>query len=136
MEVSRRNETSPSLLVIAVGALLVLAILAAIKSIDSLDLPLSRHVETAHEGQLGAVEIRNLINRGKCSPVEAYHCPIPGNDHAKVICQLKGDIWAGIIIGLEGNQQVIVTGYPASRSYWLRAITRDGCTPIAFGALP
>jgi hypothetical protein len=136
MEVSQRNDRSSSLLVIFVAAVLILAILAGIKSIDSLNLPLSKHAETAHGGQLGAVEIRDLINQKKCSPVEAYHCPVPSNDHAKVICQLQDDIWAGLIIGLEGSKQVIMTGYPASRSYWLRAIARDGCTPIAFGGIP
>ena len=136
MEAGRRNENLSPIFVIFVIALVVLAILAAIKGIESLDLPLSSHAETSHEGQLQAKEIRDLINQGKCSPVEAYYCPIPGNNHAKVICQLKGTIWGGLIVGLEGGDRVIMTGYPASRSYWLRAIARDGCTPIAFGSVP
>jgi hypothetical protein len=136
MEASHHSDRSSPILAIFGITLVALAILAAIKGIESLDLPFSRHAVTSHEGQLRAKEIRDLIDRGKCSPVEAYYCPVPGSDHAKVICQLKGNIWGGLIIGLEGGERVIVTGYPASRSYWLRAIARGGCIPIAFGSVP
>lgn len=103
--------------------LIALATLLAAIMLDQ--LPLSQHaVEEQHA--LDADTIRFQMQTGMCRPLKAYYCDQPGNKHYKVICPLGGAVWAGLIIGVEG-QTMIVTGYPATKAYWDKAIIRDGC---------
>ena len=89
--------------------------------------PLSQHaVEEQHA--LDADTIRFQMQNGMCRPLKAYYCDQIGNKHYKVICPISETIWAGLIIGVEG-QTMIVTGYPAPKTYWDKAIIRDGCVP-------
>ncbi|HDZ13557.1 MAG TPA: hypothetical protein ENH60_01490 [Pricia sp.] len=78
---------------------------------------------------MDADEIRRMIDKRECRPIEFYTCP-PVNQ-SKAICYLKvtsGDeLWAGVIIGLHPPNKII-TGYVAPYfEYWIPSIQRDGC---------
>ena len=91
-------------------------------------IPLSQHaVEEQHA--LDADTIRFQRQTGMCRPLKAYYCDQPGNKHYKVICPISETVWAGLIIGVEG-QTMIVTGYPGTKAYWDKAIIRDGCVQV------
>jgi hypothetical protein len=103
--------------------LIVLAMLFAATMLDQ--LPLSQHaVEAQHA--LDADTIRFQMQTGICKPLKAYYCDQLGNKHYKIICPISETIWAGLIVGVEG-QTMIVTGYPATKTYWDKAIIRDSC---------
>ena len=103
--------------------LIALATLTLAVMLDQ--LPLSQHaVEEQHA--LDADTIRFQMQTGMCRPLKAYYCNQLGNKHYKIICPISETIWAGLIIGVEG-QTMIVTGYPAPKAYWDKAIIRDGC---------
>ena len=112
-------------LVIAIVLLIVTVISVSVVMLDH--LPLSQHaIEEQHA--LDADTIRFQMQTGMCKPLKAYYCDQIGNKHYKVICPISETIWAGLIIGVEG-QTMIVTGYPAPKTYWDKAIIRDGCVP-------
>ena len=110
---------------IALGALFVALQLA--------DLPLSNHA-VAEPHALDADTIRFQIQNGMCKPVKTWYCDMLGNKHFKVTCPIKGDLWAGLIVGMEGSP-VIVSGYVAPSSYWKNSAIRDGCMKSSLSAI-
>jgi hypothetical protein len=113
---------------------MILLILAIIAAITLGTLELTRH---AAEGRVSttmdAMEIRRQIESGICKPVKAYVCPV--HSQAKVICKLKGNLWAGLILGTAVEPPVIISGYPAPYSYWLGTIIRDECFEVGWSGL-
>ena len=117
---NRRSGLVFLLLAIALVGLGIMALQLA-------NLPLSRHaVEEPHS--LDADTIRFQMQNKTCKPLSAFYCSQEGNKHYKLLCPLNENIWAGLIIGMEGFPQ-IVSGYPASKAYWKKTLIRDFCTP-------
>ena len=107
------------LLATAVGAVGNLAGLGNVA-----DLPLSRHAQQSHTGELMSVFQAQLFVAA-CSNVEAHICERP-RLHAKLLCPFGNSHLVGLIVGLE-PPEVIVTGYIGTRAYWDKAIREDGC---------
>lgn len=110
------------------GKLLLLLLLAGAVAfaIAVGQLELSHHAAQGRQNtSMDAAAIQYKIDNGGCKKVETYVCP--SHNQMKVLCQLKGDLWAGLIIGTTVEPPVIVTGYVAPINYWYGTVERDGC---------
>lgn len=98
-------------------------------------LPMTRHAAQGRAGTtMDAEEIRQMIDKRACKPIEVYVCP-PVNQ-SKLMCYLKpssaGDeLWAGVIVGID-TPHPIITGFVAPYfEYWIPANYRDGCYRVS-----
>ena len=130
VEYGNTYEPGNRWLLVMIAVILIAMIILALQLAD---LPLSNHaVNEPHV--LDADTIRFQIQNGICKPVTTWYCAMLGNKHYKVTCPVKGDLWAGLIIGME-NSPVIVTGYVAPSSYWKSTAIRDGCMKSNISAI-
>ncbi len=122
------NGAGKVLLILAVIAFSAVVYLYTSGTLSS--LPLTQHAAQGRVGTtMDAAEIRRMIDKRECRPIEFYVCP-PVNQ-SKAICHLKvtsaDELWAGVIIGLHPPNKII-TGYVAPYfEYWIPANARDGC---------
>ena len=108
---------------------IIIAVSVAVGNLGS--LPMTRHAAQGRAStSMGAEEIRQMIDKRACKPIEVYVCPPV--KQSKLMCYLKpssdGDeLWAGVIVGID-MPHPIITGYVAPYfSYWIGANERDGC---------
>jgi hypothetical protein len=94
-------------------------------------LPMTHHAQKGRANDLlGAEEIRQMIDKRACKPIEVWICP--QTNQAKLLCRLRpgefGDeIWAGVIVAGD-YPHPIITGFVAPyHEYWKGTFIRDGC---------
>ena len=120
--ISTQNQrNNGGLLLLLLFAAVIVALAVAVGQLELTPHAQSGRVETS----LDAATISSMIQNNMCKRVESYECPELRQQ--KVLCKVKGDIWAGLIIGKGTNPPVIVTGYPATYKYWMGTMVRDRC---------
>jgi len=91
-------------------------------------IPLTGHAKTAHQSQVwNATTVQ--AHMVSCSPKLVFLCP--SREEILVLCPTHpgSTIWTGLVIGIGGTEPVIVTGYAARKSFWMKAVKDDGCIP-------
>jgi len=116
------------ILVIPLSILAVMQWQSAETAMNSLaDLPMTGHASQAHNAELWTpFMIQQYMARGGCKPI-VYVC----KDEIRYFCDdpsLQGN-WLGLITG--SSRPVVITGYTARASFWLKGVSDDGCTRMA-----
>lgn len=120
-----------TLRVIVLAALAITVLMVAVAAAPMIgNLPLTKHAQTAHEGQLySAAKIVARRSARSCQPIESYSC----KQTIVVMCPVGPDpnqLWMGLVIGTANPAgPCVVTGYAAPSWYWHSRVT--GCSPMA-----
>jgi hypothetical protein len=101
------------------------------------ELPWTRHARDAHKDQAWSTAgVIDAISRENCSPIYMYSCPVQWEIRYVCPAERGSDLWLGLIVGYKTltGDPIIITGYAARLSFWLKSMADDGCTLV--GQIP